>query len=85
VPVLAPDSNRVVFDSHRDESLFLLANDLATVEQCIGNTVTAIRLTGKRIDVYDARPGSYGARIEQLASGHLFQHRRTWERELAAV
>lgn len=92
VPVFAADGGRIVFDSHREESLSLLEQGCVVVGESAGDTVISLRLTG--ITLRSAvRPGSFGIRREHVETNHqyglsggiVFSHSMALYEDLAAA
>jgi hypothetical protein len=92
VAVFAADSDRIVFDLHRERVLVMLEAKRVKIEgKCAGKHVKSVRLTdtGARL-LENARPGSFGVHREHVApgikgvAGVVFSHKRTYEKALAS-
>ena len=84
VSLFAHDQDYHVRSLHQDEAKRLIDSGHATVAtQDRHLHVTALRLT-QNPGALDAKPGSFGVRVEVLETGHCFAHRKTWEKQLLA-
>lgn len=81
------NDGRIVFKAHREQAAAMIQSGAAVAHEERGKIV-AIMLTGEKVDLTDAHPGSFGPSLNEMAilpSGHrIYEHGRTWEKELAA-